>query len=69
LKKIPRQQQEGGIGGASKAFESAASTSKAAMIGNFILNLSLSASLNQLWAMINTQQMIVMLPLMKVILP
>ena len=54
LKKIPRQQQEGGAGGASKALDTAANGSKAAMIGNFILNLSLSASLNQLWAMINT---------------
>lgn len=39
------------------------------LLGNFALNLALSASLNQLWAMINTQQLIVLLPLMQVMLP
>ena len=39
------------------------------LLGNFALNLTLSASLNQLWAMINTQQLIVLLPLMQVALP
>lgn len=39
------------------------------LLGNFLFNLSLSASLNQLWVMINTQQLIVLLPLMKVQLP
>ena len=38
-------------------------------MGNFALNLALSASLNKLWAMINTQQLLVLLPLMKVVLP
>ena len=43
--------------------------SQVAIIGNFVLNMALSASLNQLWAMINTQQLFVMLPLFKLTLP
>ena len=31
--------------------------------------MSLSASLNQIWAMVNTQQLLVLMPLMKVVLP
>jgi len=36
---------------------------------NFVLNLFISASLNQLWAMINTQQLIVMMPLFQIEMP
>ena len=36
---------------------------------NFIINLAFSASLNQLWSMINTQQIIVLIPLFKVMVP
>ena len=54
--RIPKQIKEGGSDAAAiEALEKAASSSKAVLIGNFILNLALSASLNQLWVMINTQ--------------
>jgi len=36
---------------------------------NFVLGLLISASLNQLLSMVNTQQLIVMMPLFKVTLP
>lgn len=39
------------------------------MIGNFIMNLVLSSGMQQLWTMINTLQIIVMLPLFRVTLP
>jgi hypothetical protein len=41
----------------------ASSSAKAIVIGNFILNIMMSASLQQLWNMINAQQLVVMLPL------
>ena len=67
--KIPKQKDSGNGAKLAAAFESAASGSKAALVGNFVLNLLLSASLNQLWSMINSQQLFVLLPLMKVALP
>jgi len=39
------------------------------MASNFLINILISASLNQLWAMINTQQMMVMMPLFKIEMP
>lgn len=36
---------------------------------NFLINIAFSASLNQLWSMINTQQIIVLIPLFKVQVP
>jgi hypothetical protein len=67
---LPTQSSSGGSSAAVvAAVESAASTAKAVVIGNFIFNLLMSASLNQLWSMINTQQLIVMMPLFKVLMP
>ncbi len=40
-----------------------------AMASNFVINILISASLNQLWAMINTQQLMVMMPLFKIEMP
>jgi hypothetical protein len=45
------------------------STSVAASLGTVIANLILSASLTQMWSMINTQQIIVMIPLFKIEVP
>ena len=42
---------------------------QAAMAGNFVVTVLLSASLNQLLGMINTYQVIVMMPLFTVTLP
>lgn len=39
------------------------------MASNFVINVFISASLNQLWSMINTQQLFVMMPLFQVELP
>jgi hypothetical protein len=39
------------------------------MAGNLVLNILMSASLNYLWAMVNTQQIILMLPLFNLSLP
>jgi hypothetical protein len=39
------------------------------MAGNFVLNVVLSASLQQLWSMINTQQIIVLFPLFNLEMP
>ena len=39
------------------------------MAGNLALNIILSASLQQLWSMINTQQIIVLMPLFKIDMP
>ena len=49
--------------------ESATTTTQAVMAGNLVLQLFLSASLNYLWAMINTQQIILMMPLFNLALP
>ena len=54
---------------AQAAATAAADSSKAFMIGNFIFNLLVSASLNQLWSLINTQQLIVLMPLFKTNIP
>lgn len=39
------------------------------MASNFVLNILISASLNQLWAMINTQQLMIMMPLFVITMP
>ncbi len=39
------------------------------MAGNFAINLVLSAGLSQLWSMINTQQIIVVMPLFNTNIP
>ena len=39
------------------------------VIGNFVLNLIMSSSLNLLWSMINTQQLIVLMPCFDVQMP
>ena len=39
------------------------------MAGNFVLNVVLAASLQQLWSMINTYQIIVLLPLFNIEMP
>jgi hypothetical protein len=44
------------------ALENASSATKGIVVGNFILNLLMSSSLNMLWSMINTQQLIVLMP-------
>jgi len=46
-----------------------ATGSKAAMVTNLTLNIILAASLNQLWSMINTQQLLVMMPLFQIQMP
>jgi hypothetical protein len=35
---------------------------KGVTVGNFILNLLMSSSLNMMWSMINNQQLIVLMP-------
>ena len=47
----------------------ATQSSKAFMISSFVFNLLLSVSLNQLWALINTQQLIVLMPLFNISIP
>ena len=47
----------------------ATQTAKAVVVSNFVMNFILSASLNQLWNLINTHQVIVLMPLFKVQLP
>ena len=49
--------------------DSALTSLKSFMIGNFALNLLLSASLQQIWGMINVLQIIVNLPLFAVTFP
>lgn len=69
-RELPTQIQ---LGGAQEtiqgALTAASDGSKVAMVSNFALNIFISASLNQLWAMINTQQMIVMMPLFQISMP
>jgi hypothetical protein len=43
--------------------------SSVAVIGNVLFNFALSASLNQLWSLINTQQIIITIPLFNMVLP
>ena len=61
---IPSQIQ---LGSAHESFASAVTTasesSKLMTLGTFAFNIAISASLNQLWTMINTQQLIVLMPL------
>lgn len=67
---IPKQlPPDAGQKMAMEAFESAGQTSKGIFGANFALNLTLSASLNQLWALVNAQQLFIMLPLCQVVLP
>ena len=39
------------------------------MLTTFVLNIFIAASLNQLWALINTQQLIVLMPLFDTKIP
>ena len=54
---------------AMQTLNSAAEGSSAAVFGNFFFNMAMSASLNELWGMINSQQLFLMIPLCRVILP
>ena len=45
------------------AGKSASTASGALMSSNFVVNLALSGSLNQLWSLINSQQLIVYSPM------
>ena len=55
-KKIPVQKPSGETEKlVAQALEIAATGSQMVFLGNFAFNLALSASLNQLWSMINTQ--------------
>lgn len=67
---LPRQVLKGSTAAkiASVANELAASANSV-NVGNVILNTVLSASLNQIWSMINTQQLIVLMPLFNVNIP
>lgn len=49
--------------------QTVAQTTKVVVATNFLLNSFISAALNQLWNMINTQQVIILMPLFKVQLP
>ena len=64
LRKIlPPQIPFGGFAAAAVgSLNNAASMTKGMVVGNFILNLMMSSSLNMLWSMINTQQLIVLMP-------
>lgn len=63
-RELPTQIQLGGAEETiQEALSAASDSSKVAMASNFVMNILISASLNQLWAMINTQQLIVMMPL------
>lgn len=69
-KRIPKQlSKDKGDVAAMNTISSVSESSQAALLFNFILNLLLSASLQQIWSMINTQQIIVMLPLFNLSLP
>lgn len=48
---------------------SAETGSKAMVFSNFLINLALSSSLNLLWSMVNTLQIIVHMPLMNIAMP
>ena len=69
-RELPTQLQ---MGGSEEKIQSviswASESSKVAMASNFVINILISASLNQLWSMINTQQLIVMMPLFQIQLP
>jgi len=49
--------------------ETIQATASTVFAANFVINLLLAASLNQLWSTIHTQQIIVLMPLFKVNLP
>ena len=69
-KKIPKQLPSGEADlVAMQTLDSAAQGSQAAVYGNFFLNMAMSASLNELWGMINSQQLFLMIPLCAVSLP
>ena len=53
----------------ASALSSATTATTATMVGNVAGNLVMSTSLNFLWGMINTQQLIVLLPCFDVIMP
>jgi hypothetical protein len=51
------------------ALGSTTTATTAVMVGNVAGNLVMSTSLNFLWGMINTQQLIVLMPCFDVIMP
>ena len=54
-KRIPTQRAETEVDVIlTTTIESVTTGSQAVLVGNFILNLLISASLNQMWSMINT---------------
>jgi len=67
LKTIPPQMK---VGAATENLTKGASgvqgASNAAVIGNFVMNTLLSGAMNLLWGLVNTVQIIVVVPLMQV---
>ena len=49
--------------------ENAGSSTSLSLTSNYVLNFLLAGSLNQLWALIRSQQILVLLPLYKITLP
>ena len=67
---LPRMVQEGASTDTiESAGASAGSSSKVAVISNFLLNIGMSASLNQLWGMINGLQIMSHMPLCNIKFP
>ena len=53
----------------SEVITATGSTAKTVMTGNLVLNLFLFASLNQLWSLVEAQQVIALMPILNVKLP
>ena len=51
------------------AFESGVVSAQVDFVGNFLRNMALTAGLNHLWALIETQRFLTLLPLCRVTLP
>ena len=66
---LPRQMNGDEAATIEAAASTAESASTAAVGTNFIINIMLSASLNQLWSMMNGLQIFVSMPLMNVKFP
>ena len=70
-KELPLQMQFGSKATAAlvAVAEVANSASNGVLVSNLALNIVLSASLQQLWSMVNTQQLVVLMPLWSIKLP
>jgi hypothetical protein len=70
-KELPLQMQFGSKETAAlvAVAEVANSASNGVLASNLVLNIVLSASLQQLWSMVNTQQLVVLMPLWNIKLP